>query len=106
MTDSTVRRGEPREDGETHTGACTAPPPQVRQKPGKSVYWASDEPENVECHRDFLDTVWEIVSTVRLEVVAKSSAAGGTRRAFFFSKHHARCVSVSRNLEVLCQGII
>ena len=106
MTDTTMRRGEPPEYGETHTRAFTAPPPQVRQEPGKSVYFASDEPEKTEFHCDFLDTVWDIVYVSRPAMVATSPTAGGILRAFFFSKHHARCVSVSRDLEVLCQGII
>jgi len=106
MRDTTLRRGEPPEYGGTHTRAFPAPPPLVRPESGKSVSCASDAPEKGELHRDFRDTVFEIVSVVRPEVVATSPEAGGTRRAFFFSKHHARCVSVSRDWEVLCQGII
>ena len=106
MMDTTMKRGEVPEYGESHRGAFTAPPLRVCSLCEKSTFLCHDEPGKVEFHRDFLDTVWEIVYADCPEVVAKSPAAGGTLRAFFFSKHHARCVSVSRDLEVLCRGII
>ncbi len=106
MMDVMLIRGESPEYRKTSTGAFPAPPPRVRQMPGKSVSCASDAPTKPVFQQDSLDTEWEILSAYRPDVVVTSPVAGATRRAFFFSKLHAKCVSMSRDVEVLCQGII
>jgi len=72
--------------------AFAASQPPVCPEHGKSTFALQNALAIGMIHADFLDTTQDILSSGPSVVAVISQAAGEVRRAFSFSKSHARCM--------------
>ena len=78
---------------ERHTEAFTALSLRVCSRREKSAYFLHREPADIMVYEVFLDTRQDLLHTIVGVVEAIAQRGGERRRAFSFSKSHARCMS-------------
>jgi len=76
--------------------AFLAPPRRVCPTHEHTTVFAPHETAKQAVYQVFLDTEWLFAYPISPGMVTQCRADGGTVRAFFYSKHHARCLNEDR----------
>jgi hypothetical protein len=81
---------------EADNQAILAPPRRVCPTHEHTAVFALHETAKQAFSQVFLDTEWLFASPISPGMMTTCRADGGTVRAFFYSKHHARCLNEDR----------